>query len=228
MRAIFFCITLGSIFSGLASGGGPAGVTPRPRASDYPVHQSTPGATIAAAIVPADQAGKMFSPETAKQYIIVEVAVYPESGATVDLKPLLFTLKVGNRFSNAEQPADVWAGPDRRPALGGESTAVTAESGVAYGRTTGPQGRSTQNLETYSGVAVSNAPAAPVPSSSSPDPAVVADKVWNKALPEGQTAQPVAGYVYFPQYAKKRKSDAVELSYSDSGVSATLLFPNKP
>lgn len=225
MRAIFFCITLGCIFSGLAAGGGPAGVTPRPRASDYPVRQNTQTATIAAAIVPADQAAKMFSPEIAKQYIIVEVAVYPESGATVDLKPLLFTLKVGDRFSNAEQPADVWAAPDHRPVLGSQSTAVTAETGVAYGRTTGPEGRSTQNLETYSGVAVGPAP--PGPPNSGPDPAAVADKIWNKALPEGQTAQPVAGYVYFPQYAKKRKSDAVQLSYSDNGVSATLLFPNK-
>ena len=101
MRAIFLCITLSGVFSDLAAGGNP-GVPPRPGPSDYPVRQSAKTSTIAAAIVPSDQVGKMFSPEIAKQYIVVEVAVYPEASATVDVKPLLFMLRVGNRIGAAE------------------------------------------------------------------------------------------------------------------------------
>jgi hypothetical protein len=228
MRSIFLCLTL-CIFSGLAAAGDPAGVPLRPLPSNYPARQNTNAATIAAAIVPSDQAAKMFSPVIAKQYIVVEVAVYPESGRTVDIKPLLFTLRIGDRFSNAEQPGDVAPGPPSPRPVGGQSTGVTTETGVAYSRTTAPaNGRSSQNLETYSSVAVANGDArqSPPPSSNSgPDPRILADKLWNKALPEGQTAKAVAGYVYFPRYAKKRKSDALELSYSDNDVSAMLLFP---
>ena len=112
----------------------------------------------------------------------------------------------------------------------GQSTGVTTETGVAYGRTTNPvNGRSSQNLETYSSVAVASGgaqqPPPPAPSNSGPDPRVIADRLWNKALPEGQTGKAVAGYLYFARYAKKRKSDALELSYSDTGLSAMLLFP---
>jgi hypothetical protein len=233
MRAIVFCIALGCVFSRFAAGGGPAGVPPRPTASDYPVHYDTKTATIAAGIVPLNQAGKMFSPEIAKQYLIVEVAIYPGSGETIDLKPLLFTLKIGGRFRNAEQPTDVaaWLGnpksPDGPASVGGKSTAVTGEAGVVYGRTIGAaNGRSSQSLEAYGGVAVTDGPPAPpTPSQPGPDPRVIADTVWNKALPEGQTSPSVAGYLYFPRYAKKRKSDTLELSYADNGFSAVLLFP---
>jgi hypothetical protein len=230
MRAIFLCIAVSSIFPWLAAGDGPPGVPPRPRPSDYPVRQSTKTATIAAAIVPPDQAGKMFSPEIAKQYIVVEVAVYPESGDIIDVKPLLFALRVGDRIGGAEQPADVSPGPDNHSPSVGQSTGVTTETGVLYGRATGPvNGRSSQNLEAYSAVTVASGdarqPVPPAPSNSGPDPRIVADRLWNKALPEGQTGKAVAGYLYFPQYAKKRKSDARELSYSDNDVSAMLLFP---
>jgi hypothetical protein len=228
VRPVFLCIVLSGIFSGLVAAWDPAGLPPRPRPSDYPVRQSTKTATIAAAVVPPDQAGKMFSPEIAKQYIVVEVAVYPEAGQTVDVKPLLFSLKVGDRFSNAEQPGDVAPLPASPRPVMGQTTAVTTETGVAYGRTTNPvNGRSTQNLEAYSAVTVADArqPAPPAPSSSSADPRIVADKLWNKALPEGQTANAVAGYLYFARYAKQRKSDSLELSYSDSDLSVLLQFP---
>jgi hypothetical protein len=227
MRTIFLCLTF-SIFSGLAAAGDPAGVPLRPLPSSYPARQSARTATIAAAIVPSDQAAKMFSPEIAEQYIVVEVAVYPESGHTVDVKPLLFTLRIGDRFSNAEQPGDVApSAPSPRPVVG-RSTGVTTETGVAYSRTTGPANGRSQNLETYSSVAVANGDARqppPPPSNSGPDPRVGADRLWNKALPEGQTAKAVAGYLYFARYAKKRKSDALELSYSDTDLSAVLPFP---
>jgi len=225
MRSIFLCLIL-SVFSGLAAAGDPAGVPLRPLPSNYSARQSAQTATIAAAIVPSGQAAKMFSPEIAKQYIVVEVAVYPESGNTVDVKPLLFTLRIGDRFNNAEQPGDVAPPPPSlRPGVG-QSPRVTAETGVAYGRTTSPaNGRSSQNLETYSNVTVATGAAPPAPPSSVPDPRILADKLWNKALPEGQTAKAVAGYVYFPRYAKKRKSDALELSYSDTDLSAVLAFP---
>ncbi len=212
MRSLFLCISAACAFSGLATGTDPVGCRRARAPSDYPVRQTTNTATIAAAIVPPNQARKMFSAEIARQYIIVEVAVYPQISNAVDLKPLLFTLKVGGRIGGAAQPTDVAAWPNNSSPPG-RSTGVTAEAGVAYAGTIGPRnGRSSQTPS-------------PTPSNSGPDPRIVADRIWNKVLPDGQIAQPVAGYLYFPQYAKKRKSDPLELKYSTNDLSAMLLFP---
>jgi hypothetical protein len=44
------------------------------------------------------------------------------------------------------------------------------------------------------------------------------------ALPEGKTASPVAGYLYFPLPLKKTKG-AFELQYTHDGSSANLTLP---
>jgi hypothetical protein len=198
MRAISLCIALGSIFCGLAAAGD-TGFPPRPRPSDYPVRQTAQTATIAAALVPPNQAGKMFSPEIAKQYIVVEVAVYPEGGHTVNVKPLEFMLRIGDRISHAEEPRNVSPWPEKQGPLGSQSTDVTTEAGVAYRHATGPNGRSAQSVDTYDGVTVTNGgarqSAPPAPSNSGPDPRIVADKLRDKALPEGPTGRAVAGSI---------------------------------
>jgi hypothetical protein len=47
----------------------------------------------------------------------------------------------------------------------------------------------------------------------------------DKALPEGQVREPVAGYLYFPRPAKKPKKSLLELEYSNQGGTVTLTFP---
>src|SRR5262245_42817987 len=83
------------------------GISPRPSAADYPARQSAKNATLAAAVVPAEQVRKMFSDDVAKQYTVVEVAVYPVNGDAVDVDALDFSLKSGNTIVHAEKPRDV-------------------------------------------------------------------------------------------------------------------------
>jgi hypothetical protein len=44
------------------------------------------------------------------------------------------------------------------------------------------------------------------------------------ALAEGDTKTAIAGYLYFPQYAKRRKSDAIELKYTKNDVALNLVL----
>ena len=46
-------------------------------------------------IIPANQVAKMFSPEIAKRYIVVEVAIYPENGVPFEVQSADFALRVG-------------------------------------------------------------------------------------------------------------------------------------
>ncbi len=80
MRRILFCgaVLCNTVFAG------DAGVPPR-ASTDYPAHGSVNAAVIAAAIVPSDQVAKMFSNEIGRQYVVVEVAIYPGNGQPFDV-----------------------------------------------------------------------------------------------------------------------------------------------
>jgi len=203
------------------------GVPPRAASTDYPVHGQAGTATIAAAIVPPNQVSKMFSPDINKDYIVVEVAIYPENGVPFDARSADFSLRVGQRIGRADTPLDVAPWPDRRVPAIHSPVDVTAEVGVAHESDNDPVYGRSHGTATYTGVAVSspghdNLPPPPDPRV---DPRVVQDKVQRMALPEGDTKVAIAGYLYFPQYAKRKKSDEIELRYAKDYATVNLVFP---
>jgi hypothetical protein len=221
MRVFLTCV----FATAMLANGADSGVPPRGASTDYPVHGPADAATIAAVIVPPNQADKMFSPEIGKQYIVVEVAIYPQGGVPFDVQPADFSLRVGQRVGRADRPIVApWPearGTDRRLPVD-----VTTETGVIYQRSNDPVYGHQQSVGTYTGVGVNapgqNAPPAPDPKV---DPRVVYDKIRRFALAEGATKAAIAGYLYFPQYSKRKKSDEIELKYAKDNVSVNLVFP---
>jgi hypothetical protein len=226
MGRVLTCVFASTILSTVASGAD-TGVPPRAAGTDYPVHGSANAATIAAAIVPANQVSKMFSPEISQQYIVVEVAIYPVGGVPFDVESADFALRVGQRIGRANRPLDVSPWPERRNPAGRLPVDVTAETGVIYERGNDPAYGRQQGVGTYTGVGVSapGRPDVPPPPDPRVDPQVVRDKVNSKSLPEGDMQAAIAGYLYFPQYEKRRKSDEVELKYAKDSVAVNLVFP---
>jgi hypothetical protein len=202
-------------------------VSPRSTPADYPAHDSLKTATIAAAIVPPDQVKKIFSAETAKTYVVVEVAVYPEAGKSLDVDLIDFALKTGDQVVRASEPRDVgiaWPSA-KNPSIGNRGPNVTTETGVVVDRETDPiTGRPRTSVGTYENVAVSNYPRPdpppPPPSKNSSD---ASDKMRKMALPQGIAKAPVAGYIYF-RY-RTRKQDAFTLNYTNDDGSLDLKFP---
>ena len=220
---------VGAVIAALCSlaAGDDTGVPARPSAVDYPVQQALKSGTIAATIVPADQVGRLFSSEIAKRYIVVEVAVYPAGGLSFDVEPPDFLLRVNDRTSHSELPplGKPWQGSPPPPS---SSTQVTTETGVIVERGTDPYGRPVHTVGTYSGVGIATgnpAPPPPPPPSSGPDPYWLDQQLRAKALGRGLTPTPVAGYLYFRQSGKRRKSDTVELQYTTANGSFGMPFP---
>ena len=91
MRRILFS---GLVIAVLTFGGD--GRTPRSSSSDYPVHQDTKTATIAAVRVPPEQLNKNFPADFSKRYVVIEVAIYPKDGATVDVVSMDFVLRLAD------------------------------------------------------------------------------------------------------------------------------------
>jgi len=202
------------------------GVAPRAKPSDYPAHEKVKTTVLAAALVPADQAKKMFSSEISKAYIVVEVAVYPGAGQSFDVDRLDFSLNSSDQVLHASNPRDV-ANPwqDKHAGIPSRGPNVSGETGVEVAHGTDPvTGRPRTSVATYEGVAVSNYPADPAP----PAPRgnsdqSAAQKVRDMALGQGLTSKPVAGYLYFRYSGKKR--DGLTLNYSNDDLSVDLKLP---
>lgn len=224
MRFIPAGIFAALFLSKLAPGADP-GVPPRAASTDYPVHAPADTATLAAMMIPPNQVDKMFSPEIAKRYIVVEVAIYPESGVPFEIHSADFALRVGERVTRADLPVDVAPWPERQ--LNRRLPVdVTTETGVIYQRSNDPVNGRQQGVGTYSGVDVSSPgqDLPPPPPNPKTDPRLVYDKIQRFALAEGTTKTAIAGYLYFPQYAKRKKSDEIELKYAKDDVTANLLL----
>ncbi len=213
----------------LLAQGADTGVPPRGASIDYPSHEGADSATIAAAVIPADQVKKMFSPEISKQYIVVEVAIYPDNGIPFDVKSSDFALRVGQRIGRADRPMDVVPLTEAGGIGSHPPFDVTTETGVIYQRSNDPAYGRQQGVGTYSGVGVTepgqNIP--PPPPDPRFDPRVIYDKVQRSSLADGKTITVIAGYLYFPQYAKRKKTDAIELQYArhDGNVNLPLGKP---
>jgi hypothetical protein len=173
----------------------------------------------------------MFSSDVEKNYVVVEVAVYPNNGALVDVRLLDFALRFdGEQETLPDTPEDASL-PWREKSGIKERVAVTEEAGVFVATQKDPAtGRRTTSTGAYeaTGVAVGGPQGQPYPDPrKGPDPRVVADRLKARALPEGKTSRAVAGYLYFPQPPKKPKNPKLELTYSAGGSAVALVIPGK-
>lgn len=227
MRTVLSCIVATAILC-VAARAGDTGVQPRASAKDYPAQGQADAATIAAIIVPANQVTKMFSSEIAKQYVVVEAAVYPEGGVPFDVQLSDFALRVGQKVGRADRPTDVAPWPEHYPSHS-SPVEVTTEAGVIYQHSDDPYYGRRNSVGTYTGVGVESPGRAAPPPLPDPrvDPRAISDKVRRFALAEGATKTAIAGYLYFPQYSKRKKSDEIELKYAKDNVTVNLLFPKQ-
>jgi hypothetical protein len=207
------------------------GLPPRASAADYAVHQNAPDAEIAAERLRPDRAAKTLSPEIARDYVVIEVAVYPLSGAIVDVRLNDFALRFARQqetYPDTPEEASVPLG--EAPGIN-RPIEVTSETGVIVGSAKDPvTGRRTTAVGGYetTGVIVGNPQSNPSPPPArGPDPRVVQDRLQVKALPQGKTDKAIAGYLYFPRPAKKPSNSLLELVYSKNGPQLYLAFPAK-
>lgn len=216
MRVFVLCLAATSLLAA------DSGVPLRPSEKDYAVQGRAGSAGIAAAIVPPKQVRKMFSPEISKEYIVVEVAIYPQNGQAFNVNPSDFTLRVGKSVGRADKPIDVAPWPEDYHTGPRLPVDVTTEVGIVH--ESGPYGQ--HGNTTYAGVGVSAPAQDPPPPVPSYDPRLDR-KVQRMALEEGGTSTPVAGYLYFPQYDKHKKPDEMELKYAKDSVTLNLVFPKQ-
>ena len=198
------------------------GIRPRGSPADYPAHVTSDGVTIASAVVPAAQVRKIFAMDLNRGgYVVVEVAVYPESGGEVDVSSGDFMLSATGE-SSAIPPVSARSIAGVLDRKNSPQRSRDTNVGVAIGYETGTDPVTGQRRSgTYTGVAVANGPPGTLgPPPTGPDPWTMQQELEERSLPDGKSTQPVAGYLYFPKLSKKSRNGGYDLTYY--GVSSKI------
>ena len=203
------------------------GTAPRASAAKYRSHAEKDGFSLGAELLPKSQASKAFAADVNSCCLVVQVAVYPEKGGTVDLSLFDFSL-VEVKTDNAirpESPTTVAARLEEKknPAHGVDvvtSGSVGYESGTYIDPVTG-QPVHVRGVSTSAGAGVSNGNSVPAEIAEH-DREMIERELYDKGLPEGKASVPVAGYLYFA-LPSVRKNAKYQLVYS--GRSEPLILP---
>jgi hypothetical protein len=206
----------------------PKGTAPRADAGRYPAHAERDGIAIGARLLSHDEARKVFVSDVNRCCLVLEIAVYPQKDKPFEVSLGDLSLqKSGAENETKASSAKVVAGSLQKQAQGQRdisvypTTEIGYESGSVYDPATGT--RRGSGVYTRSGVGVGIGGRGG-PGSTEKDRDAMATELSEKGLPEGSAAAPVAGYVYFPLAASKKKQ-AYQLNYVVNGSKVTLSLP---
>ena len=195
------------------------GLKPRKSAADYPSQADHASYSIGAEVLTPELVKTLFSSDLNRGWVVVEVSIYPKDGNQIDVSLRDFMLRQSGTTTavRAGRPATVATKLQKTAPTNRDITIVPSETiGYESGTWTDPstgQRRRSGGWYNSSGVGVgvgSNKPA-----STDRDRDVMEQELLDQMLPEGATAKPVAGYLYFPLPDKKR-STAFDLEFDSS------------
>jgi hypothetical protein len=211
MRWILLACCTGLVFG--------QGTEPKPKAEEYEVSAVSKNITLGAEYMVHSfgSGGQMY---LADDYLVVEVALYPPKGQTLDVKPGSFSLRLNGKkpILQPVTPATVAASltqPDWMPSRQGQGGPFGGGGGpgVILGSPVPGQGSggSTGRFPTP--------PRAPAPGAPGGidrrEPVRAEELIVQTALPAGESRGPVSGFLYFAFKGKPKSLKSVELLYED-------------
>lgn len=208
-RFLLLAITCGALLAD-----NPRGIPARSDVRLYRGTTSTDSYDLGVTLLPEAVVKQQFSSEIYRGYIVVEVAFFPKNGSTVNVNHADFSLrnKATGEIAYAARP-DLAAGVLQK-AASRKSVSVYPESSIGYESggydpVYGGRRRGGVYTSTGVGVGVGNPQR---PGSSPQDRQVMQSELEDKQLPDGSTAQPIAGYLYFP-ITTRHKETAYEVVF---------------
>jgi hypothetical protein len=206
------------------------GTAPRSSADKYRTHAERDGLAMGAELLTASQTHKVFTSDVNRCCLVVEVAFYPPKNKPLSVSLDDFTLQAAGN-ENAVKPLSARAvastiqdrNQHTREVVTTQSVGVGYESGTVIDPVTG-QPTKVHGVTTQAGVGVGVGDGGSAPVSTNRDREVMETELREKGLPEGDTAAPVSGYLYFPISAKKKNS-ALQLKYSLGDQPVVFSFP---
>ncbi|MBV9033875.1 MAG: hypothetical protein JO182_05225 [Acidobacteriaceae bacterium] len=227
-RALFFALCSTLLLYGQDQ---PKGIHPRSKPEDYAAHMQiqSHGMIIAATALSPDEVKHLFAFDISKNYVVFEVACYPEANGRLQLQADDFVVKTNDKLELAHRADSqtVAASIQQKNTPRSPSTpTIYTEANVGYESGTDPYtGRRVHGVYTGGGVGVSNYPTPqyPGPGGYPQDRELLENQLWNKSLPDGTFTAPVAGYLYFPSALLKKKTNGgYLLQYQSADLSSRM------
>ena len=178
------------------------GLPARPTPDQYPAKASSPAVTVGAEVMDPGQVKNEFSTTLTPTYQVLEVAVYPAKGSTVDITLLDFGLRVDGRLIRPAAPGTIAAMNQKKARSGSRDIVLWPAVGVSTG---------TWGTGANVGVGVGVGPNRPGPGSTDRDRRIMETEMDDRALQDGPASSAVAGYLYFP--VGETKATTIELVY---------------
>ncbi|SPF53181.1 conserved exported hypothetical protein [Candidatus Sulfopaludibacter sp. SbA4] len=203
-----------SLFCCAAAALGQPGTDPKAKAEDYEAHGRSKDLAIGAEYMIHSFSGQGQT-YIAKDFLVVEVALYPLKGQRVDVNEGRFALRInGKKQALTPAPPQMVATTLQHPEW---QTGPRLEGGGGLGNAGVILGRPVPSQ-----VPGGQRPPAPLPSPADnptgveSEPRVKAPElVVQVALPEGPHSGPVSGFLYFPYKGKTTSIKSLELLYED-------------
>lgn len=197
-----------------------SGTPPKASAQDYPARASLEKLSIGADyLVHSFSSGReMF---IAKDYLVVEVALFPARDTSVMVSAAHFALRInGHKTVVAPEGPEIVAASLRFPDTNSGLHTVEAVGPVVFGEP--------RPTERFPGDPTARTP--PPPPVPSNKPANLADQkpitpeelVVQAALAEGEHRESASGFMYFPYRGKVTRIRSLELIYAGPAGNATL------
>jgi hypothetical protein len=196
------------------------GTEPKPKPEDYDAHAGARTVAIGAEFM-VHSFSRGQESFLANNYLVVEVAIYPPKGETIDLHDGQFSLRInGKKPPLPPQSPSMVAASLQHPEW--EQPGPRIEAGAGAGNTGVIFGAPPRNTNPFPG---SNPPGSrpPMPAPRDPGaglpkaPPETADAVlMETALPEGPHHAAISGFLYFPYRGKISSLKTLELLYDDA------------
>lgn len=201
------------------------GTVPRAAPDKYDAHADQSGVGIGARLLTPSQAKKVFSTDVDVCCVVVEVAIYPQKDGLVEVSLGDFALRLaGQDFALRPSSAEVVAGKLQRTTeaqqSNGHDVNISPSAGVGYGTVVDPiTGQRRTGVTTGGGVGVGVGSTQPKsPATAEADRRTIELELNEKGLPQGASASPVSGYVYFTVPPKKNAKYQLEYVLNGSQV----------
>src|SRR5215472_16434211 len=193
----------------------PRGTVPKSAADQYPAHAVQDGINIGAALLSANDVRHAFSTRINQCCLLVEVSLNDFAlrvlGQDIAAKPSSAEVVAGRLYRQAQpQPRERDVSISPTAGIGYESGGIDPVTGQ----------RRPGGVVTSTGVGVGVGAPPPKPGSTEADRRTMELELREKGVPEGSTATPVAGYVYFT--IPPRKNRKYQFEYNLNGKKVVL------
>jgi len=202
-----------------------SGTTPKPSSQDYPARAKLEKLSIGAEyLVHSFSSGReMF---IARDYLVVEVALYPAAGSNLMVNAGHFTLRVnGRKQALLPQAPEIVANalqyPDPNTSTGLHPTAQLGPVVLGQPR---PEERfpGDPDAQRRTGPAPPQVPQDNPGGLDKEPPVKAEDLVVETALPEGEHHGPTSGFLYFPYRGKVSRVRSLELVFTSPAGNTAL------